>query len=108
MYIEANYNNHSSDEENAGPSNIFLTEENLSELVYVDLLEHLMKMVITIKNLEGNWREHLKLVQNFEQTIHLFYLPEIHTTLVPILLEFQIQGSTLLRAATSKLIARII
>lgn len=42
---------------------------------------------------EGLWREHLRLLQNIEETIHLFYMPEIHNSIVPVLTTFAIEGN---------------
>lgn len=57
--------------------NIFITDESSQELVFTDLLENIMIFVQNVSELEGNWREHQKLLQNIEETVHLFYLPEI-------------------------------
>lgn len=58
--------------------NVFITDENSPELIYTDLLDSLMPFIQNVAELEGNWREHLKLLENLEQTMHLFYMPEIH------------------------------
>ena len=42
--------------------NVFITDENSPELIYSDLLDNLMMLVINIQNQEGNWREHMKLL----------------------------------------------
>lgn len=41
----------------------------------------------------GLWREHSKLIKNLDEVIHLFYMPEIHEQLVPILIEFVKNGN---------------
>jgi hypothetical protein len=42
--------------------NIFITDDSSEELIYTDMLDNLMIFVSNLKNQEGNWREHLKLI----------------------------------------------
>lgn len=42
--------------------NIFITDESSIELVYTDLLDSIIPFFILVSELEGNWREHLKLL----------------------------------------------
>ena len=70
--------------------NVFITDDSCPELIYTDLLDNLMLFVINLKNQEGNWREHLKLLQSIHEIIHLFYMPEIHNVLVPVLKDFML------------------
>ena len=73
--------------------------------MYTDLLEHIMTFVTNIKCEEGLWREHIKLLKNLEETVHLFYMPEIHNILVPVIFEFVIEGNTNVRDAAAKCLA---
>lgn len=66
-----------------------------------------MVFVQTVGDQEGNWREHYQLLKNFDQTLHLFYMPEIHTALVPILENYATQGNFHLRDMAAKCLAKI-
>ena len=65
---------------------IYVTEENKKEEVYSDLLQRLMVFISNIRGHTGVWREHLQLLKNLLDTVHLFYMPEVHAYLVPCLL----------------------
>ena len=89
--------------------NVFASEENEREIIYNDLLtENLMIFVTNIRNIDGGWRHHLLLIKNFEETLHLFYMPEIHNQLVPIVLDLLMTGNTSLRIEASKFLAKVI
>jgi hypothetical protein len=46
-------------------ANIFASEEHHGlEIIYNDFLETLMIFVTNVKNIDGGWRHHLKLIQN--------------------------------------------
>jgi cell division protein FtsX len=74
-------------------NNVYALEEHASEIIYNDLLEHFMIFIQNLKNAEGRWRQHLQLAVALQKTVHLFYMPEIHNLLVPLLLEFLIEGN---------------
>ena len=57
---------------------IYVTPEHESELVYSDLLQRLMVYINNLRGYTGLWREHVKLIKNLTEVIHLFYMPEIH------------------------------
>ena len=42
-----------------------------------------MIYVQNVSGWEGVWREHLILLENLEAIVDRFYMPEIHTALVP-------------------------
>jgi len=64
---------------------IYVQPQYKKEIVFDNLLSKLMSMFESIQNNEGAWRDHVMLVSHLEKVIHLFYLPEIHVNLVPIL-----------------------
>lgn len=88
--------------------NIFITDETHPELVYSDLLEHLMIFVQNMSGQEGVWREHLVLLENLEGVVHLFYMPELHTVLIPVIQDFAVDGNTMVRKQSVKCLAKII
>jgi hypothetical protein len=94
------------DKANVRP-NIFITDESSLELVYTDLLDPVVSFVQNVAELEGNWRDHLKMLQNIFEIVHLFYMPEIHAVLVPILQAFAIEGNNTLRDEATKCLAKI-
>ena len=55
-----------------------MTPENESEVIYSDLLQRLMIFINNLKGYNGLWREHVKLIKNLVEVVHLFYMPEIH------------------------------
>lgn len=85
------YNDH--EDERVKLSPIYVTAEHQSEVVYSDLLQRLMVYINNIKGYTGMWREHVKLVDNLAEVIHLFYMPEIHQYLVPMLMDFVFKGN---------------
>jgi hypothetical protein len=72
---------------------IYVTPENEKEVVYSDLLQRLMIFINNMRGFTGLWREHVKLIQNLTQVIDLFYMPEIHQYLVPMLVEWIWKGN---------------
>ena len=52
-----------------------------------------MKFVLNIRNNTGCWREHIRLLDNLEQVLHLFFMPEVHQMLTPIFLEMLLIGN---------------
>lgn len=89
-------------------SPIYVTAEHQSEVVYSDLLQRLMVYIKEIKSYTGLWREHVKLVQNLTETIHLFYMPEIHQYLVPMLMDFVFKGNNQLKDVSCHCLAKIL
>ena len=67
---------------------IYAPPEFKNEEVNSDLLQRLMVFIQRIREIPGLWREHIQLIKHLTETIHLFYLPEIHRYLVPIFVEF--------------------
>lgn len=82
--------------------------EHQSEVVYSDLLQRLMVYINNIKGYSGLWREHVKLVENLTETIHLFYMPEIHQYLVPMLMDFILKGNNVLKEVCCHCLAKIL
>lgn len=72
---------------------IYVTPEHECELVYSDLLQRLMAFIQNLRGYTGMWREHVKLIQNLSETIHLFYMPEIHSLITPMLFDFVQKGN---------------
>ena len=54
------------------------------------------------------WREHVKLVENLTEVIHLFYMPEIHQYLVPMLMDFVLKGNNQLKDVSCHCLAKIL
>jgi hypothetical protein len=52
-----------------------------------------MVYINNIKGYTGMWREHVKLVNNLYEVIQLFYIPEVHQYLVPMLMDFVFKGN---------------
>jgi hypothetical protein len=88
--------------------NCFITDDNHPELVFSDLLEHIMIYVQNISSQEGEWREHAVMIQNLQAIITLFYSPEIHTNLVPHIQEFALEGNTTIRKYSLECLATVI
>lgn len=88
--------------------NIFITDENHPELVYSDLLESFMIFIQNVSSQEGVWREHAVMLENVEAIVHLFYMPEIHTALVPHIQDFAVDGNTIIRKQSLQCLAKII
>jgi len=76
--------------------------------VYCDILEHVLTFVQNLSQQEGLWREHLVLLENIYEVVHLFYLPQIHTELVPTLMEFVLDGNTEVRKQSAKCLAKVL
>lgn len=88
--------------------NCFITDESHPELVYSDMLEHLLIYVQNVSSQEGIWREHLVMLENLEAIVDMFYMPEIHTALVPNIYTFALEGNTTIRKQALKVLAKII
>ena len=88
--------------------NCFITDENHPELIFMDLLEHIMIFVQNVSQEEGVWREHLVMLQNLEAFANLFYMPDIHTVLVPTIQDFALEGNTYVRKQSLQCLAQII
>jgi len=100
------YNDENEDRVKLSP--IYVTAEHQSEVVYSDLLQRLMVYINNIKSYTGLWREHVKLVENMTDVIHLFYMPEIHQYLVPMLMEFVHKGNNQLKEISCHCLAKIL
>jgi hypothetical protein len=83
-------------------------EEHNIEIIYNDLLDHILVFVQNVKDMEGSWRLHLQLFQALQETIYLFYLPELHNLLIPYLTDFLIKGNTTVKEEVCKLFGKII
>jgi hypothetical protein len=101
-------NNNSEESDSNKRPNVFASDENEREIIYNDLLETLMIFITNVKNIDGGWRHHLLLIKNTEETLQLFYMPEIHNQLVPIILEFLMTGNTHVRTESCKILAKVI
>ncbi len=87
---------------------IYLTPDRKSELVYSDLLQRLMVLITNMKSNTGLWREHWKLLSNLRQVLHLFYMPEVHSYLAPLLFEFVQEGNDQMKEITCDCLATIL
>ena len=67
-----------------------------------------MVFVNNLKGFTGSWREHVKFVKHMEEVIHLFYMPEVHNLLVPMLLEFAYHGNKYTQEASCSCLAKIL
>ena len=76
--------------------------------MYSDLLQRLMIFINRMRGFAGLWREHVKLIKNLEAVIHLFYLPEVHQLLVPMLLDFVVNGNKHTQEASCSCLAKIL
>lgn len=86
---------------------IYVTPEHESEVVYSDLLQRLMIFINNLRGYNGLWREHVKLIKNIGRTIHLFYMPEVHELLVPMLIDFISKGNKDIKEASCSCLAKI-
>jgi len=86
---------------------IYLTPDRKNELVYSDLLQRLMVLITNIKGNTGLWREHWKLLKNLKEVLPLFYMPEVHSYLVPLLLEFVQEGNDQIKDVACDCLATI-
>lgn len=100
------YNDHEEDRVKLSP--IYVTAEYQSEVVYSDLLQRLMVYINNIKGYTGMWREHVKLVNNLVEVIQLFYMPEVHQYLVPMLMDFVFKGNNILKDVSCRCLAKIL
>lgn len=78
-------------------------------MVYAEFLQQ--KLIVFIRDLQafdGLWREHVKLCQELEPVIELFYMPEVHNLLVPLLTNFLRTGNKTLRKEVCTLLAKIL
>jgi len=66
-----------------------------------------MIFISNVRNIDGGWRHHLLLIKNMEEALQLFYMPEIHNQLVPIILEFLMAGNTSVRTESCKILAKV-
>lgn len=87
---------------------IYVTPENKSEEVYSDLLQRLMVFINNMRAHTGVWREHAQLIKNLTKTIHLFYMPEVHQYLVPMLFEFILRGNNYIKELSCHCLAKIL
>lgn len=67
-----------------------------------------MVFINNMRGFTGLWREHVRLIQNLTEVIHLFYMPEIHQYLVPMLVEWIWKGNRETKEASCELLARIL
>lgn len=88
--------------------NCFITDESHPELVYSDILENILIFVQNVSSFEGVWREHQILLDNLEAIVDRFYMPEIHTALVPSIYTFALEGNTTIRKEALLVLAKII
>jgi hypothetical protein len=86
---------------------IYVTQEHESEVVYSDLLQRLMVFINNLREYKGLWREHVKLIKNLGKTLHLFYIPEIHQLIVPMLIDFISKGNKDIKEAACNCLAKI-
>ena len=86
---------------------IYVLPENERELVFSDLLQRLLVFMNRLRSYPGWWREHLQLIRNLNQVVHLFYMPEIHTHVVPMLMEWVAAGNRELQQEACKCLAKI-
>lgn len=100
--------NNSEESDGNKRANVFASDEYDKEIIYNDLLETLLIFVTNVRNIDGGWRHHLKLIDNLEQCVHLFYMPEIHNHLVPIILDFLMNGNTSVRTVAVKFLAKVV
>ena len=75
--------------------------------MYSDLLQRLMVFINNLREYKGLWREHVKLIKNLGKTIHLFYIPEIHQLIVPMLIDFISKGNKDIKEAACNCLAKI-
>jgi len=67
-----------------------------------------MVFMNNIRSYTGMWREHAKLINNLKETIHLFYMPEVHSYLVPMLVDFVYKGNKDIKEAACNCLAKIL
>ena len=67
-----------------------------------------MVFVHNIRGQTGVWREHLQLLKGLLDTVHLFYMPEIHSYLVPMLFDFVLTGNNETKEVSCHILAKIL
>mmetsp|Transcript_4775 Transcript_4775/g.8187 ORF Transcript_4775/g.8187 Transcript_4775/m.8187 type:complete len:260 (+) Transcript_4775:1494-2273(+) len=87
---------------------IYVTPENQREVVYSDLLQRLMVFIQSLRSNTGLWREHVQLLRNLTEVIHLFYMPEVHKSLVPLLVDFLYKGNKDIKEVACDCLAKIL
>jgi len=97
-------------EEDATPKlkQIYTVPAYESELCFSDLLQRLLVFINRLREYKGLWREHVKLIRNLNSVIHLFYMPEIHTQVVPMLVEWVVSGNRETQEAACQCLAKIL
>ena len=96
-----------SDDDQTKLLHIYGSADRKSEVVYSDLLQRLMVFITNVKSVQGLWRDHILLLKNLTEVVHLFYMPEIHHYLVPLLFEFILEGNNLIKDEASNCLAKI-
>ena len=72
---------------------MYIAPEHHSEKIYSDFLQRFMKFIMNLRGHTGWWREHIRLLDNLEQVVHLCYRPEVHQLVTRILFEMLLLGS---------------
>ena len=67
-----------------------------------------MAFINNVRSEQGNWREHVKLITNLTNVIELFYMPEIHQYLVPMLMDFLEKGNRDIKESACDCLAKIL
>ena len=67
-----------------------------------------MVFIHNIRGQTGVWREHLQLLKGLLDTVHLFYIPEIHCYLVPMLFDYVLTGNNETKEVSCHLLAKIL
>lgn len=67
-----------------------------------------MVFINNIRGHTGVWREHYKLIKNILDTVQLFYMPEVHNYLVPMLLDFVFKGNNDIKELSCHCLAKIL
>ena len=69
-------------------------------MVYSDLYHRLLVMINNLRSFTSLWREQCLMIKHLTEVIHLFYMPEIHDSLVPLLLEYLVKGNKDIKQAS--------
>lgn len=72
------------------------------------MLQRIMVFINNMRAHSGLWREHSQLINNLTKTIHLFYMPEVHSYLVPMLFEFIVKGNNYVKELSCHCLAKIL
>ena len=67
-----------------------------------------MVFINNIKSHTGLWREHKLLIKHLTETIHLFYMPEVHSYLVPMLMDWVYKGNNQTKEEACNCLAKIL